>query len=205
MYLGVFVLILNGTRGSFFCCLLAFYLFNENSFHKPMYFIMPNCRESKYVVHVSLLSPSHNQFRQWKLINSFLFNLDALSMSISTKISRRLPPVSSACRIKISPEKEERWTKYLYWTFTFCNHSLLSLTQYPTQGLCLQCPWPYSGSLGHCLPIPDNFLLSARSSKSKVAFPLVQLVLVSQTQSLLSLEIPNFPFYIQNSRDKIYS
>lgn len=107
MYVGLFVLILNGTRGSFFYCLLAFYSSNENSFHKRMYFIMPNYRENKYVVHVSLLSPSHNQFRQWKLINSFLINLDAFSLSFLTKISRRLPPVSDACRIKISPEKKK--------------------------------------------------------------------------------------------------
>lgn len=174
MYVGLFVLILNGTRGSFFYCLLAFYSPNENSFHKRMYFIMPNYRESKYVVHVSLLSPSHNQFRQWKLINSFLINLDAFSLSFSTKISRRLPPVSDACRIKISPEKKKD-EQNIYIEVL---HSLLSFTQYPTQGLCLQCRWPYSGSLGHCLPIPDNFLLSDWTSKSKVAFPLVQLVLV---------------------------
>lgn len=121
MYVGLFVLILNGTRGSYFCLffLLAFYSSNENSFHKPMYFIMPNCRESKYVVHVSLLSPSHNQFRQWKLIKSFPINLDALSISFSTRISRRLPPVSGACRIKLVQKKKKRWTKYLYWTLTF--------------------------------------------------------------------------------------
>lgn len=135
MYVGIFVIILNGIRGNFFCCLLAFYLSNENSFQNSCTLSCQTAGRANMFTCVST-SSFPQPFQTVKLINTFLINLNVLSMSIPTKISRKLLSVSSACRIKVTPEKEERWTKYLYWTFTFCNHSLLSLTQYPTQGLC---------------------------------------------------------------------
>lgn len=136
---------------------------------------MPKCRESKYVVHVSLLSLSHNQFRQWKLIPSFLMSLDALLKCISTKSPEGYHQSEVAYRIKISLEKKMNEICIL----NFCvlpPFYTVSLIHYPRALFLVSMDLLWFLIRPLLTYFPHNFFLSTWSWELKVAFFLVHLV-----------------------------
>lgn len=84
-----------------------------------------------------------------KTYHTFLTNLDASSMSISTWSSRRLLLVRGGMWSKNwSRKKDDGWNSFM---LNFCIPPPF-FNIFLIQGLTSHCPWPYSGSLGLCLP-----------------------------------------------------